>query len=200
MAFRTPDEAQPAATAFGVWYREDPTPTPGHPSARHPVVDGMLESVESLAIERALALLDLAGPADPPRAHAAAPHSRSALSASNPAPFGVAARPLARVVAPAVAPVVAVRAREAQWADPTHVAAPEPYELTEPPLVRDVLALITRAEVAGVRTARAARWRGRVLDPQTRPGPRRLAALERRLRRWVAERADHRCPGSVFQQ
>lgn len=63
--YRTVDDARPAATAFHVWYRDASASV-----ARHAVVEGFLEAVESLAVERALALLDLSDAAStqPPAA------------------------------------------------------------------------------------------------------------------------------------
>lgn len=188
MVFRSRDESRPAATAYGVWYREVPT-------TRHPVVDGMLESVESLAIERALALLD---PSERPIAHsatgAAAP-TRTPLPW--PGPSVAAARhqpsrrdPRAVAGSPYEAPVPPARADA--------VPAVAPAEPPTPVLVRDLLALITRAEAAGVRTRRAERWRSVVSDAGARPPVERLVLLERRLRQWLAVHSARACPGSVL--
>jgi len=53
-------------------------------------------------------------------------------------------------------------------------------------IVADLLRLIQRAAHAGVRPARARRWRASLLS---KPYPEReLARMEQRLRRWIAER------------
>lgn len=93
--YRVVDDGRPAATAFGVWYRE---PAAG----RHAIADGQLEAVESLAVERALALLDLS-----PDAPAARPRAAVALA---PTPAAVP------TLAPAVCDLLALLDRAARGA------------------------------------------------------------------------------------
>jgi hypothetical protein len=99
--YRQAGERRPAATAFGVWYRDFPTA-----AGRDPVADGVLEAVETLAVERALALLDVDGEA----AAEAAPSRAEPPSA--PALRRVGAVPR-RVLPPAVADLLALVARGA---------------------------------------------------------------------------------------
>lgn len=106
--YRVVDEARPAATAFGVWYR---APEAG----RHAVADGQLEAVESLAIERALALLDLSPDALATRARVR--HDADVRPA--PPRTGVAPAPVAVAVptlAPAVCDLLALLDRAARGA------------------------------------------------------------------------------------
>ena len=158
--FRALEDRRPATTAFGVWYRDAAPDT-----NRHSVVDGMLEAVETLAVERALALLDVSAEAEAVWAPAprTAPTSRAAASApTRPA----AAHPVARVRA---------------------------VQPSLPPDVADLLALLERATRDLVRPARAARWRAQLLDGHTRPSAARLRAFEGRLRRRLA-RSEDRAP------
>ena len=178
LVFRRADDARPAATGWAAEREGD-----GDVNAV-----ACLENTETSAIGRALANLGFTASRQRPsreemekatrvRAKLARQAAREAARVRPPAAFdGPTMPPLraVREVAPPSRPVTI---------DPAATSLNKPPRATETRIVEDLLDLVARAERAGLRAGRAARWR-RSLRAQPY-ALRELATWEQRLRAWV---------------
>lgn len=174
LVFRSAEEREPAATGWAAEREGD--------GAVNTVA--CLENTETSAIGRALANLGFTAARQRPSAEEMA---KAARARSRPGREASGAPPV-RVVSPAR---VAEGGRGVPAASSHAHRAADPYQLDEPlqrraNLVLDLLRLIAAAERAGLRPARAARWRA--LLASTPPSDVQAAGWERRLRAWVRRR------------
>ena len=177
LVFRHADDVRPAATGWAAEREGD-----GDVNAV-----ACLENTETSAIGRALANLGFTASRQRPsreemekatrvRAKLARQAAREAARVRPPAAFDGPTMPPLRAVREPVAP-----ARES--ATSLSPSSTKPPRATETRIVEDLLDLVERAERAGLRAERAARW-CRLL--RTQPyAVRELATWEQRLRAWV---------------
>lgn len=183
LVFRHADDVRPAATGWAAEREGD-----GDVNAV-----ACLENTETSAIGRALANLGFTASRQRPsreemekatrvRAKLARQAAREAARVRPPAAFDGPTMPPLRAVREAVAPTGPVTASVAS------TSTTKPPRATETRIVEDLLDLVARAERAGLRAERAARW-CRLL--RTQPyAVRELATWEQRLRAWVGRSRD----------
>lgn len=183
LVFRHADDIRPASTGWAAEGDGD-----GDVNAV-----ACLENTETSAIGRALANLGFTASRQRPsreemekatrvRAKLARQAAREAARVRPPAAFDGPTMPPLRAVREAVAPTGPVTASVAS------TSTTKPPRATETRIVEDLLDLVARAERAGLRAERAARW-CRLL--RTQPyAVRELATWEQRLRAWVGRSRD----------
>ena len=177
LVFRHADDLRPAATGWAAEREGD-----GDVNAV-----ACLENTETSAIGRALANLGFTASRQRPSREEMEKATRvRARLARQAAREAARVRPPAAFDGPTMPPLRAVRepvATTRQAATDVGLRPPRPPHATETRIVEDLLDLVARAERAGLRAERGARWR-RLL--RTQPyALRELAVWEQRLRTWV---------------